>query len=423
MRKKLQMIVLVLFCAIGVFATSFAFAQVRDFTVSEYDDYMNYTVGVGDTGRIIPNYTAEGITWSFVSGDSSIVTINETTGEYQAIACGSTYIMVSGQSADEYSDGFYAKYYITVIPDMTNVTLGKSKVKGYVVGYDSCYIDIPVKSDVILNSDNCSLSVSSSNDEVYANVDINNNILTISASGVGKTTLKIIMNEKEYKVTLTMIRIQMNKDSVVLAKGKTVGLKVKGTSDKPKWSSSNKKIAKVTSKGVVKAKKYGNVVITAEFGGKRVGCAVSVVKGKVVNVIKRAKMIGSKWTYSQPKRMQKGFYDCSSLVWKSWSLAGKKFGMSNYAPVAADLAKYCKEHGTVITKAYTRKHIDDMVLQPGDLMFETGAKNGRYKGIYHVEMFVGYTVVGYDGEKPQLLEKWAARPDGYYGGGHLIERP
>ena len=28
-------------------------------------------------------------------------------------------------------------------------------------------------------------------------------------------------------------------------------------------------------------------------------------------------------------------------------------------------------------------------LMPGDLIFWTGAKNGRYKGIYHVDMYVG----------------------------------
>ena len=65
-----------------------------------------------------------------------------------------------------------------------------------------------------------------------------------------------------------------------------------------------------------------------------------------------------------------------------------------------------------------------MKLNPGDLMFETGADNGRYLGIYHVEMFTGYVVAYYGSDgKPVLYETWGARPDGYYGGGYMIYRP
>ena len=39
--------------------------------------------------------------------------------------------------------------------------------------------------------------------------------------------------------------------------GKTVQLKVKGTKKKPKWGSSNKKVAIVNKKGKVKGKKAG----------------------------------------------------------------------------------------------------------------------------------------------------------------------
>lgn len=61
----------------------------------------------------------------------------------------------------------------------------------------------------------------------------------------------------------------------------------------------------------------------------------------------------------------------------------------------------------------------------GDLMFETGANNGRDNGIYHVEMIVGYVCqgFGYNG-KPILAVKWAARGDGCYGAsGMPVGRP
>ncbi len=65
-----------------------------------------------------------------------------------------------------------------------------------------------------------------------------------------------------------------------------------------------------------------------------------------------------------------------------------------------------------------------MKLRPGDLIFKTGENNGRYKGIYHVEMFVGYSVSYYnESGKPVLNELWAARQEGYGGGGDMVGRP
>ena len=70
---------------------------------------------------------------------------------------------------------------------------------------------------------------------------------------------------------------------------------------------------KVNGKGKIKARKVGTSVIVANIGGVKVGCAVSVVTPKTYRVIRKAKSI-AKGTYSQPKRMQRGYYDCSSLV-------------------------------------------------------------------------------------------------------------
>ncbi|MCM1232936.1 MAG: Ig-like domain-containing protein [Ruminococcus flavefaciens] len=51
---------------------------------------------------------------------------------------------------------------------------------------------------------------------------------------------------------------------------------LKGTTKKPKWSSSKKSVATVTSKGKIKAKKKGNAVITAKLGKKNYKCKVKV---------------------------------------------------------------------------------------------------------------------------------------------------
>lgn len=57
--------------------------------------------------------------------------------------------------------------------------------------------------------------------------------------------------------------ISLNQKKLTLRVGQTERLKVRGTTRKVKWSSSNKKVAAVSKEGVVKAKKKGKAVITA----------------------------------------------------------------------------------------------------------------------------------------------------------------
>ena len=75
-------------------------------------------------------------------------------------------------------------------------------------------------------------------------------------------------------------KIKLNKKSVTVTVGKTVRLKVKGTKKKVKWRSTNKKIARVSSKGVVKGVKEGKCKIIAKVGKKQLKCTVTVKKAK-----------------------------------------------------------------------------------------------------------------------------------------------
>lgn len=127
---------------------------------------------------------------------------------------------------------------------------------------------------------------------------------------------------------------------------------------------------------------------------------------------------------SQPKRMQEKFYDCSSLVWKSYHKNGVNFGMAYYAPVAADMGKWCAQHKKLVSGGLSQANIQNMKLNPGDVMFETGQKNGRYKGIYHVEMITGYIFYGFDRNgKAELGIQWAAGDEKYYPMGQMVGRP
>ncbi len=79
-------------------------------------------------------------------------------------------------------------------------------------------------------------------------------------------------------------KVRLSKTKLTITKGSKKKLKVKGTKAKVKWKSSNKKIASVSGKGVVKAKKTGKATITATVKGKgktkRFTCKVTVVAKK-----------------------------------------------------------------------------------------------------------------------------------------------
>ena len=174
-------------------------------------------------------------------------------------------------------------------------------------------------------------------------------------------------------------------------------------------------MATVSSKGVVKGKKIGNTLIYTKLGDGYLGCAVSVVSKKMNTIIKKAYSI-KKGKYSQAKRMQKGYYDCSSLVWRAYKKGKVKLVTKYYAPVAADIAKhYVKYKKRRIKGGYSKKNVAKMKLRPGDLFFCEGYKNGRYRGIYHVEMLTGYRCLGISPDgKATIVARWATVPDDYY---------
>lgn len=400
--------------------------------------YTETSVMVGDTGCIQPladslvDSFGQPVTvarWSYSAdddgygyGEEDVVSVDQN-GNYMARSQGQEVVVVYGY-AETGALVFQGRCRIMVHIDMTNVTLGADRLTGYVTGYDSFTGKIPINSALELNGENSSLSCQSDDDEMSVSCELVNNELWISTYSDGSAKLTVTINGKEFIIYVKVARLEMSKTGFVGTRGKSAKLRVKGTADKAVWTSSNSSVVKVSNDGTIRCRKTGNAVITAKLGEARVGCAVSVISPKLLRVVNTAKKMGANWKYSQPKRMQKGYYDCSSLVWKSYKKAGKSFGNKSYAPVAADEAKWCASHKKMITKSYTWEQVQKMKLRPGDLIFKTGQKNGRYKGIYHVEMFVGYSVSGYDESgKPMIGELWAARAEGYGGGGYPVARP
>lgn len=325
---------------------------------------------------------------------------------------------------------FYAVYEVTVMPDLSHVGIDKKSQTGY--SSDEWYAPsytLHLKSNALLSEDDEYLVVSckSSNPNICVYANLYNNVLTLTPSKAGKTTVTVSLNNTlSFKITLNTIVVKMSTNSVLMTTKQTKKLTVHGCkASKVKWSSSNPSVVSVSSSGKIKGKKNGNAVIKAKVGDYVFGCAVSVVSKSRKKAIDKALYIYRTSEYSQAKRMQNKFYDCSSLVWRAYANNGVKFGNTKYAPTAAEMAKWCVSKKKMVKGGMRQSNVDKMKINAGDIMFESGADNGRYKGVYHVEMVVGYVCLGFDyNGKPILALKWATRMDGEFGClGQMVGRP
>ena len=92
--------------------------------------------------------------------------------------------------------------------------------------------------------------------------------------------------------------IKLSKAKLTLNFGGTSTLKLTGASGSIKWTSSDKKIATVSSKGKVKAISVGKATISATYNKKAYKCSITV-KDKVTKVILTAYMYDSIEEYAK----------------------------------------------------------------------------------------------------------------------------
>lgn len=127
-----------------------------------------------------------------------------------------------------------------------------------------------------------------SDNPAIATVDANGNVTGVKAgivsirayTGAGKASVSTVTVLSK---NIAPTGVSLNKTTLNLKAGSKERLKATvlptNTTDKTlTWSSSNKKVAKVTSKGTVKAKSAGQCTITAKTNnGKTIKCTVTVV--------------------------------------------------------------------------------------------------------------------------------------------------
>ncbi|MCI9063765.1 MAG: Ig domain-containing protein [Clostridia bacterium] len=86
----------------------------------------------------------------------------------------------------------------------------------------------------------------------------------------------VVFPEIQNSYVVEAANIKINKTKKTLRVGDAYNLKVSKTNKKVKWSTSNKKVATVSSKGRVTAKKKGTATITAKVGNKKYKCKITV---------------------------------------------------------------------------------------------------------------------------------------------------
>ena len=311
-----------------------------------------------------------------------------------------------------------AKFTFIVMGDAGAAKFEKKKVVSYIVNDSVGSADVQLKDCPDLKYYSFDYASSNSDMCVKAELDPLNKKLHLESYIEGESTITVWLNGKKIKLKLENRQTGIDKTHHIMDVGDVSQLKIEKYHGKVKWKSTNKKVVTVDKEGNIIGKKPGNAVVYAKLEGlfedQLVGCAVSVVKKGMTAVVEEGAKIGKNCLYSQPLRMSPGFYDCSSLVWMAYRLVGIDFGLDKYAPTAASECQWLAEQNKILGK-WDREQIQKMVYRPGDLLFRVGADNGRYLGIYHVEMFAGYRVMGFDEDgEPILAMCWANRPDDYY---------
>ena len=107
----------------------------------------------------------------------------------------------------------------------------------------------------------------------------------VTGKKAGTTVITAVVNGKKFSSTVkvskasTKVRLNASKSTVKIGGSET--LKLNNASGRISWKSSNKDVASVNSKGIVKGLRPGKTVITATNGRKSYKCTVTVPKPKL----------------------------------------------------------------------------------------------------------------------------------------------
>ncbi len=310
-------------------------------------------------------------------------------------------------------------YRVFVFPDMKKAKLNTSAIPKYLdtSGEEGGSLTLALSTQEGVKLPDMDLTSTDSHKSMKSTVRIRYGCVYVNVTGAGTDTISFAVDGATFKLK---VRGRSLEPVYRLSAGQTKKLKVKGAkASLVTFTSDDPDVAEVTEDGSLITKTDGAAVILATYQGMTFGTVVNVASQEKIDAFNWARDYAAKSTYSQALRMTEGYYDCSSLVYRAYLQQGITLpSLSTFwAPTAADLGQSlvtCKPSKKV--GATKDANLKKRLFQTGDLLFETGANNKRYKGIYHVEMFGGYTFAGVNADgSANILGTWASRKDGYYG--------
>lgn len=146
----------------------------------------------------------------------------------------------------------------------------------------TAYVGQSFKVSIKALSDDAKVTYSSSNKKV-ATVTSKGKV-TPKKTGTATITAKVTQNGTTYKLKVKVtvkkptVKLTASKKELTVGKAYTFKAKAYGLKGDVKWTSSNSKVASVTSRGKVTAKAAGTTTIKATVNGKSVSCKVTVKK-------------------------------------------------------------------------------------------------------------------------------------------------
>lgn len=98
----------------------------------------------------------------------------------------------------------------------------------------------------------------------------------ITAIGEGVTTITAIRSQFKMECKITVKKTRISKSKLVLYQGQTEMLSIIRTQKEITWSTSDKRVATISAKGVVTAKGVGKATIIGKIGTMEYSCVVTV---------------------------------------------------------------------------------------------------------------------------------------------------
>ena len=308
---------------------------VADAKVTVSETALSLTKGATKT------ITATGrdtITWT--SNNTSVATV--VNGKIVAVGAGTAKITATQ------TDGLKAACDVTVTNPVTGLSLNKSSVtiaKGKTYTLKATVTPADAQSSAVTwKSSKTSVATVDKNGKVTAK-GVGSTVITVSTANGKTATCKVTVNIPSTKVVIS------SKEYIKVGTTKTLSATIlpSDSTDKVTWTSSDKKVVTVDSKGKIKGIKAGSAKITATTtSGKKITCKVTVVKKSTaatsVKLNKKSMNLNVGKTYDLNETMSPS----KSTDSRTWSSSNKKIATVDQNGIVTAVKK-----GTVTIKVKT----------------------------------------------------------------------